>query len=71
MKRRYAWIMSSVVILLCGVFASATDGQAGDIDTVLKKFPGYHVLTLQERNSDLKTFFAQHFPKSNPSRRSC
>ena len=46
---------------------SATDGQAGDIDTVLKMFPGYHVLTLQERNSDLKAFFAQHFPKSNPS----
>jgi hypothetical protein len=67
MTRRYAWILSLLVVLLWSVLASASNGQAGDIHTILKQFPGYHVLTLQERDSDLKAFLAQHFPKSNPS----
>ena len=34
---------------------------------ILKQFPGYHLLTLQERDPYLKGFLARHFPKANPS----
>jgi hypothetical protein len=67
MTRHCGWILPIVVVLLWSVLASASDGQAGDISAILKQFPGYHVLTLQERDSDLKAFLAQHFPKGNPS----
>jgi len=67
MIRRYAWILSLLLVLPCDVLASASNAQADDVDTILKQFPGYHVLTLQERDSDLKAFLAKHFPKSNPS----
>ena len=55
-----------VSVALC-VAMSASEGQAGDVGAILKQFPGYHVLTLQERDSDLKAFLAQHFPKGNRS----
>lgn len=67
MTRRYAWILSLLVVLLWSVLASASDGQAGDIVAILKQFPGYHVLTLQERDPSLTAYIAQHFPKANPS----
>ena len=67
MTRRCTWIMSLSVGVLCSALASARQGQATDLDGALKQFPGYHVLTLQEREPDLKVFLAQHFPKSNPS----
>ena len=54
MTRCYAWILS--LALFWSVLASASYGQAGDIGTILKQFPGYHLLTLQERDSDLKAF---------------
>jgi hypothetical protein len=56
-----------VVVLLWSVLASASDGQAGDVGTILKQFPGYHVLALQERDPNLKAYLAQHFPKADPS----
>jgi hypothetical protein len=55
-----------MTILGC-VALSASDGQAGDIAAVLKQFPGYHVLTLEERDPSLKAYIAQHFPKANAS----
>jgi hypothetical protein len=44
-------------------------GQERDsgLDAALKKFPGYHLLSLQERDSDARAYFVQHFGKSNPS----
>jgi hypothetical protein len=56
-----------IVVLLWSVLASASDGQAGDITTILKQFPGYHVLTLRERDPDARAYIAQHFPKANVS----
>ena len=42
---------------------SATNSLAG----VLKLFPGYHVLSLQERDSDARSYLLQKYPKANPS----
>jgi hypothetical protein len=56
-----------VMALIWSVLASASNGQAGDVAAILKQFSGYHLLTLQERDPDLKAFLAQHFTKSNPS----
>jgi hypothetical protein len=67
MKGHYRWTWALMVVLLWSLLASASDGQAGDISTVLKQFPGYHLLTLQERDPSLKAYIAQHFPKANPS----
>jgi hypothetical protein len=67
MVRLWHWIPLSVTALVCCVALSASDGQGTGVDTVLKLFPGYHVLTLQERDPDVKAFLGQHFPKSNPS----
>jgi hypothetical protein len=67
MTGHYRWILVLMVVLLRSVLASASDGHAGNISTVLTQYPGYHLLTLQERDPDLKAFLAQHFPKSNPS----
>ena len=56
-----------MVVLFWSILAPASDGQAGGITTILKQFPGYHVLTLQERAPDLRAYVVQHFPKTNPS----
>jgi hypothetical protein len=54
--------------LLCCV-GTTTEGQQKSAvpSGVLRKFPGYHLLTLKERDPDTKAFFFGHFPKSNPS----
>src|SRR5258705_7150681 len=46
---------------------SASDGQGTGVDSVLELFPGYQVLTLQERDPNLKAYVVQHFQKANPS----
>ena len=67
MTRHYRWILPLMAVVLWSVLASTSDGQADEINSVLKQFPGYHVLTLQERDPDARTYIAQHFPKANPS----
>jgi hypothetical protein len=67
MTRHYRWILPLMAVVLWSVLASASDGQADEINTILKQFPGYHVLTLQERDPDARAYIARHFPKANPS----
>ncbi len=67
MKRLRVWVPVFLMALVWCVALSGSDAQATDLNSVLKQFPGYHLLTLQERDPDLKAFLAQHFPKSNPS----
>lgn len=67
MKRLRVCVPVFLMALVCCVALSGSDGQATDLNSVLKQFPGYHLLTLQERDPDLKAFLAQHFPKGNPS----
>ena len=56
-----------LLTLICCAATSRAKGPSSDIDRVLNRFPGYHVLTLMERNSDARTFIKGHFPKHNPS----
>jgi hypothetical protein len=67
MKRLRVWIPVFLMALVWCVASSGSDGQSADLNSVLKQFPGYHLLTLQERDPDVKAFLRQHFPKSNPS----
>jgi hypothetical protein len=67
MARLCRCTLLSVTALVWCVPLSASDGQGTGVDDALKLFPGYHVLTSQERDPSLKAYIAQHFPKANPS----
>ncbi len=44
------------------------NGQSDGIDKmILDDFPGFHVLTVPERDSDTRAFILAHFAKRNPS----
>jgi len=53
--------------LFCCVGTSAGEDRKRDVDSILSGFPGYHLLTLKERDPDTRAFIVQHFPKANPS----
>jgi len=61
------WLLLSVTVLVWCFAVLGSDGLSTDLSGVLKQFPGYHVLTSQERDPSLKAYIAQHFPKANPS----
>src|SRR5271157_1133696 len=56
----------ALTILSCSVTGAGQERDTG-LDAALKKFPGYHLLSLQERDSDTRAYFVQHFGMSNPS----
>ena len=43
--------------------------QRSDINKILNRFPGYHVLTLRERDSETRDFIRQHNSISPPAER--
>lgn len=50
------------------VAVSHGQDQSDGIDKIVRDdFPGFHVLTVPERNSDAKAFIEAHFAKRNPS----
>lgn len=53
--------------LFCCVGISAAQDRKSGVDSILSSFPGYHLLTFKERDSDTRAFILQHFPKTNPS----
>ena len=68
MTRRWGSIVVSLMTLACCAVSLAHEVPGpGDVDKLLKLFPGYHLLSLQERDNDTKAFFTQNFPKANPS----
>jgi hypothetical protein len=60
-------LVAVVAALICSVVTSAQEKPKSGIDSILSNFPGYHLLSLQERDSDAKAFILRHFPKDNPS----
>jgi hypothetical protein len=67
MRRLYR---SSVflAVLVCSVAVSRSKGQSDGVDKIiLHDFPGFHVLTVEERDSDTRAFILAHFAKRNPS----
>ena len=55
-----------MIALLCCLKLSATEADSV-VARVLQQFPGFHVVTLQERDSDTRAWIAKHFPKSDAS----
>ena len=62
----YGFVIS-VTSLFCCAFASTGRDAKASIDAILGKFPGYHLLTLKERDSDTSAYILQHFPKASTS----
>jgi hypothetical protein len=54
------------VTVVVSLLSSVAIAQANPENLVLNRFPGYHVLTARELDSETKTYFLQHFPKSQP-----
>ncbi len=68
--KKHTMLLASVLFstLFYGCIGlSAGEEQKSDVDRILNGFPGYHLLTLKERDSDARAFFTRHFPKANPS----
>ncbi len=53
--------------LFCCVGTLIGEQQKSDVNNILTSFPGYHLLTLKERDPNTRAYISQHFPKSNPS----
>ncbi len=62
-------VLATLLASLLSCVGIATEEQQKSTipSSVLANFPGYHLLTLKERDSDTGAFLAGHFPKSNPS----
>lgn len=62
---------SIFAILIVGLFwfapISGGQEQKSGVESVLNRFPGYHLLTLEERDPDARAFIQKHFPKANTS----
>ena len=67
MRRLFGFLPLALAILFCCSAASVAEEPDKDLDNVLKLFPGYHLLTLSERNSETRAFLKQHYPNRNPS----
>ncbi|MGB2677215.1 MAG: hypothetical protein WAN12_09050 [Candidatus Acidiferrum sp.] len=55
------------VSLFCCAALSQTKAPKNDLDIILSHYPGQHLLTLKELDSDTRAFFLRRFPKGNPS----
>jgi hypothetical protein len=61
-------LFSLFLALIFSVAVPRGAGQSDGIDKIiLDDFPGFHVLTLSERNSDTRAFILAHFAKRSPS----
>lgn len=60
-----------VMVLLVTLFSyaptSGTEEQSNGVVSIVNRFPGYHLLRLQERNSETRAFVLRHFPRNNLS----
>ena len=65
MRRFRISILGCVIATALCFSLAATDGQRADVTGILKLFPGWHLLTLQERDPDLRAFLVRHFPTEN------
>ncbi len=65
---RPACLLSLFLALTFSVAAPRGNGQSDGLDKIiLNDFPGFHVLTVPERDSDTKAFILAHFAKRNSS----
>jgi len=65
-RLRYRFVIAIAGLFCCALASTGQDAK-GSIDAILGKFPGYHLLTLKERDSDTRAYILRHFSKANPS----
>jgi hypothetical protein len=65
--RQLYWCLLFSAVLVFTLAVPANGGQEDGLDKILTQFPGFHVLTVPERDSDAKAFIVAHFAKRNPS----
>ncbi len=58
--------MILVLSLICFGAMADTNPPKDELDVVLSRFPSQHMLTIDDLDSQTKTFFLKHFPKGNP-----
>jgi len=49
---------------VCGAISQV--GKNSDLDSILGRFPGYHLQAVQELDSAARDFFLRHFPRQDP-----
>ena len=64
-RRISGYILLSLLILISCVASSRSQNARSDLPNILKLFPGYHLQTLKELDSDAGV--AGHYPRANPS----
>jgi len=64
---RKCLVVVAALALILSLAASAAEGPNDGINSILNLFPGYHVLTLAERDAGTRAFVLRRFPKDNPS----
>lgn len=67
MSRLQKFLLLSISLQFCAAFIFAMTDSEDRSDPVLKLFPGYHLLTIAERDSDTRAFIQENLPKQNPS----
>jgi len=64
---RSVLVILIAVLFCCVLISTSGEERKNNIDKILSSFPGYHLLTLKELDSNTQAFIVQHFPKANPS----
>ena len=65
MLTRYIPLLLAATLWTASGLAAQT--QTDGTNRALALFPGYHILTPQERDADSQAYFHRHFPGGNPS----
>jgi len=66
-RRRFGWTSLLLSVLISCFAATGSGGRDHLIEKILEQFPGYHVVTVAERNYDAREFIQRHFARDNPS----
>lgn len=67
LNRRLAWIFFLFAVVIRCAAAQPEQGLGTDIPKILKQFPGYHLLTMPDRDADVSAFLLRRSSKHNPS----
>lgn len=59
------WVLA--LLALAAVPSSSSETAKNSLADVLKLFPGYHVVTLNECDPGMRSSLSQNYPKANPS----
>lgn len=62
-----ALVLPALLLSAYSGLMSGAQERKRDIDNILTSFPGYHLLTLKERDSDTRAYILQYLPRANPS----